>query len=133
MSDEFRFGNVSGPVNAGSGNMNVGSGTQTVAGRDLQVGDRVGADPQMAAELIALRQALAGLRLTATEREAAEGHLDALARCEDKKAAARHLESFVAGVKQADALATAGSSFIESITKVAAWLGPVAIGVLHFL
>ena len=133
MNDTFRFGNVSGPVNAGSGNMNVGSGTQAVAGGDLQLGDRVGADPEMAAEIASLRAQLAGLRLTADERGAAEQQLDALEQAQDKKAAADHLGSFVSAVKQADAVATAGTSFVESIAKIAKWLGPVAVGVLSFL
>ncbi len=36
----YDFGNVHGPVNAGSGSMNVGSGQQYVAGRDLHYGDK---------------------------------------------------------------------------------------------
>lgn len=133
MSDTFKFGNVSGPVNAGSGNMNVGSGTQSVAGRDIQLGDRVGADPEMAAEIASLRAQLALLQLTADQRGAAEGELDALEQAEDKKSAADHLGSFVSGVQKADAAASAGSSFVESIAKIAKWLGPVAVGVLQFL
>jgi hypothetical protein len=35
----YDFGDVAGPVNAGSGHMNVGSGTQYVAGGDLHHGD----------------------------------------------------------------------------------------------
>jgi anti-sigma factor RsiW len=130
---EFRFGNVSGPVNAGSGNMNVGSGSQAVAGGDLHIGDRVGADPEMAGEIASMRQQLADLRLTASERAAAEVHLDAVESSTDKKTAAGHLESLVSGVKKADAIASAGSSFIQSAAKIAKWLGPVAVGVLSLL
>jgi hypothetical protein len=36
----YDFGNVSGPVNAGSGNLNTGSGSQYVAGRDIHHGDK---------------------------------------------------------------------------------------------
>lgn len=133
MSDTYRFGNVSGPVNAGSGNMNVGSGSQNVAGRDVNVGNRVGADPEMAAEIESLRQTIAGLRLTAGERQAAEGQLSALAEAGDKETAAGHLESFVAGLKKAGAVASAGSSFIESVTKLAKWIGPLAAGVIALL
>ena len=130
---EFTFGNVSGPVNAGSGNMNVGSGSQTVAGGDMHIGDRIGADPAMAVEIASMRQQLAALRLSSSERATAEEQLDALENADGKEAAAGHLESLVAGVKKADALASAGSSFIESAAKIAKWLGPVAVGVLSFL
>ena len=133
MSDTYRFGNVSGPVNAGSGNMNVGSGTQQVAGRDVIVGNRVGADPAVAAEIEALRGAIADLRLTAAEREAAEGQLGAFAEAGDKEAAAGHLESFVTGLKKAGALASASTSFVESVAKLARWVGPLAAGVLALL
>ena len=133
MSDTFRFGNVSGPVNAGSGNMNVGSGSQQVAGRDLVVGNRVDADPGMAAEIEALRGAIAQLRLTAAEREAADGELGALAEAGDKEAAAGHLESFVALLKKAGALAEAGASLAGPVTKLAAWVGPLAAGALALL
>ena len=133
MSDTFRFGNVSGPVNAGSGNMNVGSGSQQVAGRDLVAGNRVDADPGMAAEIEALRGAIAQLRLTTAEREAAEGELGALAEAGDKEAAAGHLESFVAGLKKAGALAEAGASLAGPVTKLAAWVGPLAAGALALL
>ncbi|MFC4783914.1 hypothetical protein ACT8ZV_05535 [Nocardioides sp. MAHUQ-72] len=133
MSDTFRFGNVSGPVNAGSGNMNVGSGSQQVAGRDVAVGSRIGADPDMAAEIEALRAAVAELRLTAGEREAAEVELGALAEAGDKQEAAGHLESFVKGLDRAGALATAGSSFLESLTRLATWIGPLAAGALALL
>jgi len=87
----------------------------------------------MAAEIASLRAQLAALQLPADDRSAAEGHLDALEQAEDKKAAADHLGSFVSAVQKADAVASAGSSFVESIAKIAKWLGPVAVGVLSIL
>jgi hypothetical protein len=133
MSETFRFGNVSGPVNAGSGTMNVGSGSQTVAGRDVSIGNRVGADPEVAEAITTLRQVVADLRLSSSEREAARRHLDAIDQAEDKAQAAGHLESLVSGVQQAGALASAGATFAESVGRIAAWLGPVAAAVLHLL
>jgi hypothetical protein len=133
MSETFRFGNVSGPVNAGSGNLNVGSGSQYVAGGDVSVGNSLGADPTASAALEALRQELAGLRLTNAERETAAGQLEAVATATDKGEAAQHLGSFVSGLKQAGALASAGSSFAASIAKLATWIGPLAAGVVALL
>lgn len=137
MSGSFRFGNVSGPVNAGSGNMNVGSGTQYNAGRDLHVGDRVGYrvadDPTVAAELATLREALEDMRLTARERQEVADELDALAEAADTDTAAGHLESFVSKVQQAGALASAGSSVAEAVTKLARWLGPAAAAAVGML
>src|SRR5215207_1431388 len=40
----FDFGDVTGPVNAGTGAMNVGSGQQYVAGRDFHYGDNYDVD-----------------------------------------------------------------------------------------
>jgi len=133
MSETFKFGNVSGPVNAGSGNMNVGSGSQTVAGRDVSIGNRIGSDPEMAEAIATLRQAVADLRLSASERDVALAHVDAIEQAEDKDEAAGHLESLVSGVKEAGAVASAGATFVESVGKIAAWLGPVAMAVLHLL
>jgi pSer/pThr/pTyr-binding forkhead associated (FHA) protein len=44
--------------------------------------------------------------------------------------AGRHLRSFTAGLKEAGALAAAGVTVVESIARIAHWLGPVAAGVL---
>jgi hypothetical protein len=52
----------------------------------------------------------------------------------DTAAAGRHLQSFTAGLKDAGALAAAGVTVVESITRIAHWLGPVAAaGVLALL
>jgi hypothetical protein len=51
----------------------------------------------------------------------------------DTAAAGRHLQSFTAGLKEAGALAAAGAAVVESIARVAHWLGPVAAGVLALL
>jgi hypothetical protein len=51
----------------------------------------------------------------------------------DTTAAGRHLQSFTAGLKDAGALAAAGVTVVESIARIAHWLGPVAAGVLALL
>lgn len=43
-ASSYDFGDVHGPVNAGSGSMNVGSGQQYVAGRDFHYGDTYDVD-----------------------------------------------------------------------------------------
>jgi hypothetical protein len=132
MGDTFRFGNVTGPVVAGAGNV-VAGGDQNIAGRDLRVGNTAGADPGAAEAITALRQNLASLRLTAEERRSAEGHLDTLERTSDKRVAADHLGAFVSVLKQAGAVAAAGNGFVESISKLAKWVGPLAVGILALL
>src|SRR4051812_7755265 len=133
MNDRFSFGNVSGPVNAGSGNLNVGSGSQTVAGGDVAIGSTIGSDPEIAGAISKPRQSLEEMRLSGAERRSAEENLDALERAGTKEEAAGHLESLVSGVKNAGALASAGLGFVDSVTKIAAVLGPVAMTVMHFL
>lgn len=133
MSDEFKFGNVSGPVNAGSGNMNVGSGSQYVAGRDVSVGNAVGADPEAAEVIAALRAELASLRLTAEERAEADATLDEVEQAPDKQSAAPPFERLINLLKQAGAVASAGADLVPTLTKLAAWLGPVAAGALALL
>jgi hypothetical protein len=51
----------------------------------------------------------------------------------DTEAAGRHLQSLTAGLKEAGALAAAGVTAVESIARIAHWLGPVAAGVLALL
>jgi hypothetical protein len=137
MADErYRFGDVAGPVQTGDGIQNVAGGDQYIAGRDQAVA--VGAGREVLAELAHLRQALGGLRLTAEERARAERELGevegAMRRREpDVRAASGHLESFVSGLKEAGALASAGTSLVESIAKIARTLGPLAVGVLALL
>jgi hypothetical protein len=113
--------------------MNVGSGSQNVAGRDVIAGNRFDADPEVAREIETLRQALAGLRLTAGERETAETNLASLAEAGDKKTAAGHLESFVTGLKRAGVVAAAGASFAQAVTTLAHCIGPLAAGVVALL
>ena len=133
MSDEFRFGNVSGPVNAGSGNMNVGSGSQYVGGRDVSVGNTIGADPTAAEAIAAIRAELASLRLTAEERAQADASLDELEQSPDKEGAARHFERLVSVLKGAGAVASAGAPLVPVLARLAQWLGPVAAGALALL
>jgi hypothetical protein len=132
MTDTFRFGNVNGPVVAGTGNV-VASGDQYIAGGDLSVGNTAGGDAGVAEAIAALRQELARLRLTADERQSAEEHLDAVARTSDKREAADHLGAFVSVLKQANAVASAGSGLVEAVAKIAKWVGPLAAGVLALL
>ncbi|MFJ2566578.1 hypothetical protein ACIO02_27215 [Streptomyces sp. NPDC087568] len=130
--DSFSFGHVTGPVNAGSGQ-------QYVAGRDQTVhqGSQAG-HQQLLAEVTALRQALGGLQLTDDERRAADGELrdvrQALNRGEpDREGAARHLRAFTEGLRQAGALASAGTSVVGALSALAHWLGPLGAGVLALL
>lgn len=137
MADErYRFGNVQGPVQTGDGVQYTAGRDQYVAGRDQFVVH--GEAGQVLAELAGLREALAGLRLTEAERAGAERDLEAMEEAvrrpePDTAAAGRHLQSFTAGLKDAGALAAAGVTVVESIARIAHWLGPVAAGVLALL
>jgi hypothetical protein len=137
MGDErYRFGNVQGPVQTGDGVQYTAGRDQYVAGRDQFVVQ--GEAAQVLADLAGLREALAGLRLTEAERAGAERDLEsveeAVRRPEpDTAATSRHLQSFTAGLKDAGALAAAGVTVVESIARIAHWLGPVAAGVLALL
>jgi hypothetical protein len=143
VSDNYRFGTVSGPVQTGDGNQYTAGGNQYVAGGNQYVAGRdqavsAGSSRAMLAELDAIRAALAELRLTAAERAAAERALTAMReelgrRGPNTAAASRHLQSFTTGLKEAGALASAGASLAESIGKIARWLGPLAAGVLGLL
>jgi hypothetical protein len=133
---QYAFGDVHGPVQTGDGRQYVAGRDQYVAGRDQVVAH--GETGQVLAELAGLREALGGLRLTEAERAGAERDLkaveEAVRRPEpDTAAAGRHLRSFTAGLKEAGALAAAGATVVESIARVAHWLGPVAAGALALL
>jgi hypothetical protein len=124
---EYHFGNVYGPVHAGHGD-------QYVAGRD----QFIGAPAQVLESLGRIRETLDGLRLTGTERAAAERELsateDAVRRPEpDRAAAGSHLSRLVQGLKDAGALATAGTALVQSLHAVATWLGPVGAGIIALL
>ena len=124
---EYHFGNVYGPVHAGHGD-------QYVAGRD-QV---IGAPPQVLESLERIRETLDGLRLTGSERAAAERELsaveDAVRRPEpDRAAVGSHLSRLVQGLKDAGAPATAGTSLVQSVHALATWLGPVGPGIVALL
>jgi hypothetical protein len=137
MGDEhYRFGNVQGPVQTGDGVQYTAGRDQYVAGRDQFVVQ--GEAAQVLADLAELREALAGLRLTEAERAGAERDLESMEEAvrrpePDAAATSRHLQSFTAGLKDAGALAAAGVSVVESIARIAHWLGPVAAGVLALL
>jgi hypothetical protein len=134
MGDQFSFGTVHGPVNAGSGTQNIAGGDQYIAGRD-QV---IGAPAEIVAELARLGRSLGDLRLTGAERQAADQELaaveEAVGRAEpDRAAAGSHLSRFVQGLKDAGALATAGTAFVQSIHALATWIGPVGAGIIALL
>jgi hypothetical protein len=129
MSDTFKFGNVSGPVVAGTGNVVAGH-DQHIAGRDMAVKNAAGNDPSVAEAIASLRQELTDLRLSADERQSANEHLDAVEHTSDEREAADHLGAFVSVLKQAGAMAAAGTGLVESVVKIATWVGPLAAGVL---
>jgi hypothetical protein len=134
MGDQFSFGTVHGPVNAGSGTQNIAGGDQYIADRD-QV---IGAPAEVVAELARLRRSLDELRLTGTQRQAADRELaaaeEAIRRAEpDRAAAGSHLSRFVQGLKDAGALATAGTAVLQSIHALATWIGPVGAGIIALL
>jgi hypothetical protein len=141
--EHYRFGNVQGPVQTGDGVQYTAGRDQHVAGRDQYVAgrDQVAAPGQtgeVLAELAALRDALAALRLTEAERANAEQDLAAMQDAVDRPdpdpaAAGRHLQSFTANLKEAGALATAGVALAESIAKIAHWLGPLGAAALALL
>ncbi|MBM2618524.1 hypothetical protein JIG36_23490 [Actinoplanes sp. LDG1-06] len=115
------FGNVHGPVNTGSGNQFVAGRDQYLAGRDQHIG---GAAPQLTQEIDRLREALDELRLTGAERKAAEARLDEAERAlPDKAAAGSHLQRFAAGLRDAGALATAGTALVTSMRALGALVG----------
>jgi hypothetical protein len=127
MGDErYSFGNVQGPVQTGDGVQYTAGRDQNVAGRD-QVVVHGEAGREILAELASLRQALAGLRLTAAVEQAVRQPEP------DTGATSRHLQSFTAGLKEAGALAVAGTALVESIAKIAHWLGPLGASVLALL
>lgn len=138
----YDFGGVTGPVQTSDGvqyyagrDQTVVHGDQYSAGRDQTVS--IGAvDP--VAEVANLRQALEELRLTAAERDRAERDLAALQQAveqpePDRPEAGRRLHTLTEGLKEAGALATAGSSLVESLVKLATWLGPLGAAVLALL
>ena len=115
------FSNVNGPVNTGSGNQFVAGRDQYVAGRDQHIG---GAAPQLTEELGRLRAALDELRLTGTERKAAEAQLDQAERAlPDAAAAGSHLRRFADGLRDTGALVTAGTALVTSLRALGALVG----------
>lgn len=127
--DSYHFGNVHGPVNAGSGQQYVAGHNQTVQHADHQ---------RLLAEVTSLRQAINELRLTAHQRESAEGELEGFRQAldseePDREGAARHLMAFTAGLRDAGVLAAAGASLIGALSSLAHWLGPSGASVLALL
>ena len=136
MSDDIRFGDVRGPVNTGDpvnqgGNQVVGSGSIVISGGNQ---NGFGTDPALLQALTELRTGLDDLRLTGSERKSAEEDLARVEQAgQDKPAAADAFRSFLDRLKQAGALAEAGSQFVESAGKVVRWLGPLAAGAAALL
>ncbi|WP_219517205.1 DUF5955 family protein [Nonomuraea ceibae] len=138
MSGEtFRFGDVRGPVNAGSGNLNI-HGHQQIAGRDLRTGPATDPATALRADLDTLRRALDDLRLTPAEHHTAETELTALEHeaaqpSPDPGRMGRHLQTFTTTLEHAGALAGAGLAVIQAITAIATWLGPAGHQALSLL
>jgi hypothetical protein len=141
---QYAFGDVHGPVQTGDGQRYTAGRDRYVAGRDLYHDNsvRVEGDYDPWDELFRGRGigrvlmavggvvALAGLRLTETERAGAERDLEATeeaVRRPEPDTAAAGRQSFTAGLKDAGALAAAGVTVVESIARIAHWLGPVAV------
>jgi hypothetical protein len=131
MSGEIRFGTVHGPVQTGSGVQQNVRGDQYVAGHDQTVHT---ASAAVANELVALRGAVAELRLTAPERQAVEEDLASMEAATgddaDRPTVARHLESLTTTLQRAGALAAAGAGLVDPLTRLARWLGPLGASVL---
>lgn len=128
MSATYSFGNVSGPVNTGSpvnqgGNQVVGPGSVVISGSNV---NRHGPDAELLSAVAALRRSLDALRLTTSERAAAEQDLDRIRDEADEPAAGAAFESFLRRLKQAGALADGGADLAEAVSRVARWLGPAA-------
>ena len=139
----YSFGNVHGPVQTGGGTQYYAGRDQYAAGHDLYTAgrDQVVRAPgteRALAEVASLRGQLAELRLTAAERRRAERDLTAVegglrGPAPDKVAIGDHLSLFAAGLRQAGALAAAGTSLLTSIQAIAHWLGPLGAAVLALL
>ncbi|MFJ9707721.1 hypothetical protein [Streptomyces sp. NPDC101234] len=117
----YDFRNVQGSVNAGSGR-------QYTAARDQIVREGDDSSEELVNLLATLHVALNRMRLTADERAAAQRELgtvrNALERDEpDREVAAGHLQRFTESLRQAGALATAGTTVTSALTVLAERLG----------
>ncbi|SHM38882.1 hypothetical protein [Actinacidiphila paucisporea] len=141
--NNYRFGDVYGPVNAGDGQQYVAGGDQYIVHGDQFIagGDQTvdrSDHRQLLFDVSALQELLADLRLTSGERQSAEGDIaglrDALDRDEpDREQAGRHLREFAAGLHQAGAIASAGTSLMDAAGRIAHWLGPLGLGAMALL
>lgn len=110
----------------GGGQINLGSGNTNV-GRDQVVATLTG-------DLDALDAALRGLRMTDTQRTEAVRALDAFrGAVQDKPTASEHLQRFTRVLRDAGALATAGTALVEPLKRIGQWLGPLGAAVLALL
>jgi hypothetical protein len=147
MGNEYRFRDVrggAGGVNIGDGNISVGRDYQDNRSRqqiDNRGGTYAGGDltvekPSLAEDLELLARALAELRLSASEREQAAGELHAAktaADADDRAGIGGHLSRFTEVLKNAGALATAGTSVVDTLARIGRWLGPLGAAVLTLL
>ncbi|WP_436492917.1 hypothetical protein [Actinokineospora sp. HUAS TT18] len=130
----------------GSGNINVGgnyhqdnrSYRQNIdnrggmyAGRDMVVQ----LPPGLLRDLDHLDAVLGSLRLTDQERSAATAALGQVRQAagQDQQATGGHLQRFTRVLVNAGAVAQAGTSLTDAITRIAQWLGPVGAAVLALL
>ena len=147
MGNKYRFRDVrggAGGVNIGDGNISVGRDYQdnrswqridnrggVYAGRDLSM-----SAPSLAKDLELLTKAIEELRLTGAERQRAAGELreaKAAAAAGDQTKIGGHVRRFTEVLKDAGALAGAGSSLVETLTRIGRWLGPIGAAVLALL
>jgi hypothetical protein len=149
MGNEYRFRDIhggAGPVNIGDGNISVGGDYQdnrtrqridnrngVYAGRDLTV-----SAPSLSADLDLLVRALEQLRLTESERDLVARELDAARTAvsepqSDPATVGGHVRRVTELLSNAGALATAGATLIDPLTRIGRWLGPVGAAVLALL
>jgi len=130
MGDNFRFRDVTGGaggVNIGRGNISAGRDYQDNRSWQITVPDR---------DLELLTAAIEELRLTAGERQQAaqalHGAKDAAA-AGDRAGVGGHVRRFTEVLKDAGALAGAGATLVDALTRIGRWLGPVGAAVLALL
>ncbi|HEV2782987.1 MAG TPA: hypothetical protein VGX25_26675 [Actinophytocola sp.] len=144
MGDNYRFRDVTG----GAGGINIGDGNVSVGGDyqdnrswqriDNRGGIYAGGDlsVSLGQDLELLTRALAELRLTPAERQRAGRALDearVAAAAHDQAGIGGHLRRFTEALKDAGALASAGGSVVEALTRIGRWLGPVGAALLALL
>ena len=132
MGNNYRFRDVHG----GAGGVNIGDGNRA-AGRDYQDNRSWHTTVQSLDEdLERLTTALDGLRLSASERQQAALALHGAkgaAASGDQAEVGGHVRRFTEVLRDAGALAGAGATLIDALTRIGRWLGPVGAAVLALL